>query len=106
MAAEKWAARLGDDHFCPLHPGLQVFTPLEPSVLIGGKWAARLTDQALCAGAPLDTITTGAFTTLIGGLPAARQFDQTIHGGKVASGLPTVLIGDTPAGVNVIRRGN
>jgi hypothetical protein len=65
-----------------------------------------MTDQAICAGGPMDTISNGAFTTLIGRLPAARQFDATLHKGKVTEGLPTVVIGDAPAYVNVIRRGN
>jgi uncharacterized Zn-binding protein involved in type VI secretion len=30
---------------------------------------------------------------LIGGKPAARMGDTTAHGGSIAAGLPTVLIG-------------
>ena len=61
--------------------------------------AARVTDTQLCplfngpqphVGGP---ITVGCPTVLIGGLPAARQFDQTAHGGMIVSGFPTVLIG-------------
>jgi uncharacterized Zn-binding protein involved in type VI secretion len=106
MSDGKWAARRDDKHICPQHAGGIIFAPLEPTVLIGGQWAARMTDQAQCASGPRDTISNGAFTTLIGHLPAARQFDKTLHGGKVIEGLPTVVIGDAPAGVNVIRRGN
>jgi uncharacterized Zn-binding protein involved in type VI secretion len=32
-------------------------------------------------------------TVLVGGLPAARMFDMTAHGGVIMGGLPTVLIG-------------
>ena len=106
MSDGKWAARRDDMHVCPQHSGGHVFAPLEPTVLIGGPWAARMTDQAICAGGPMDTISTGAFTTLIGRLPAARQRDKTLHGGLVTEGMPTVVIGDAPAYVNVIRRGN
>jgi uncharacterized Zn-binding protein involved in type VI secretion len=106
MSDGKWAARRDDKHICPQHTGGPIFAPLEPTVLIGGQWAARMTDQAQCAAGPMDTISNGAFTTLIGRLPAARQFDTTLHGGKVIEGMPTVVIGDAPAGVSVIRRGN
>ena len=33
-------------------------------------------------------------SVLIGGMPAARMGDMTAHGGSIAAGLPTVLIGD------------
>jgi len=36
----------------------------------------------------------GSFTVLIGGKPAARMGDNTAHGGVIAIGFPTVLIGD------------
>jgi uncharacterized Zn-binding protein involved in type VI secretion len=45
-----------------------------------------------CVGPP-DVIALGSFTTLIGGLPAARLGDMTAHGGALVLGLPTVLIG-------------
>jgi uncharacterized Zn-binding protein involved in type VI secretion len=107
MSDGKWAARIGDDHFCPAHGGIPFVGPGEPTVLIGGRKAARLTDLGHCPGAAgWDAIGGGAFTTLIGKLPAARQTDPTVHGGKVAGGEPTVLIGDTPAGVSVFRRRN
>jgi uncharacterized Zn-binding protein involved in type VI secretion len=38
-------------------------------------------------------IAKGSATVTIGGLPAARQFDQTAHGGVIVLGIPTVLIG-------------
>jgi uncharacterized Zn-binding protein involved in type VI secretion len=48
--------------------------------------------MAVCVGPP-DVIVLGSFTTLIGGMPAARMGDTTAHGGKIVLGLPTVLIG-------------
>jgi uncharacterized Zn-binding protein involved in type VI secretion len=35
----------------------------------------------------------GSATVLIGGKPAARMGDTTAHGGTIAVGLPTVMIG-------------
>jgi len=85
------AARLTDHHTDP-HAGGPIVGPCEPTVLIGGKAAARKTDKATCRS-PLDTITEGEDTVLIGGKPAARIGDGTAHGGRVAQGEPTVLIG-------------
>jgi uncharacterized Zn-binding protein involved in type VI secretion len=48
--------------------------------------------MAVCVGPP-DTIVQGSATVLIGGLPAARLGDATAHGGTIALGMPTVLIG-------------
>jgi len=91
------AARLGDVHVCPLFNGPQphVGGPIVmgcPTVLIGGLPAARITDVCTCAGPP-DMVAIGSATVFIGGKPAARQFDQTAHGGFIATGCPTVLIG-------------
>jgi hypothetical protein len=35
---------------------------------------------------------------MIGGKPAARMGDLTVHGGTIAAGCPTVLIGEVGAG--------
>jgi uncharacterized Zn-binding protein involved in type VI secretion len=106
----KPAARLTDLHVCPLltpnpHVGGPVTSPGAPTVLIGNLAAARVTDMATCVGPP-DAILSGGFTTLIGGLPAARMTDLTVHVGSVVAGFPTVLIGDAPPSVTVVRRGN
>ena len=66
--------------------------PGVPNVLIGGLPAAVLGDMAVCVGPP-DAIVKGSATVLIGGRPAARIGDSTAHGGVVALGLPTVMIG-------------
>jgi len=42
---------------------------------------------------PPDVIALGSFTTLIGGMPAARMGDMTAHGGAIVLGAPNVLIG-------------
>ena len=61
-------------------------------MLIGGQPAARVTDMAVCAGPP-DVIVNGSPTVLIEGLPAARMGDATAHGGTIASGCASVLVG-------------
>ncbi|PSR12311.1 MAG: type VI secretion protein [Bacteroidetes bacterium] len=92
------AARVGDFHTCPAvngtvpHVGGPILPPGCATVLIGGVPAARVGDQALCVGPP-DVIAAGSGTVLIGGMPAARQGDSTAHGGVIALGLPTVIIG-------------
>ncbi|MCU0649153.1 MAG: PAAR domain-containing protein [Gemmatimonadaceae bacterium] len=99
----KPAARLTDLHTCPMVNGLvpHVGGPILPTchvtTLIGGLPAARVTDKALCVGPP-DVIASGAPSTFIGGLPAARLGDQTMHGGIITMGCPTVLIGDRSGG--------
>jgi uncharacterized Zn-binding protein involved in type VI secretion len=92
------AARMTDMHVCPMvtvlvpHVGGPILPPCCITVLTGGLPQARVTDLAVCVGPP-DVIVLGSFTVLVGGLPAARITDMTAHGGMIASGLPTVLIG-------------
>lgn len=95
------AARLTDLHTCPMvtpglppipHVGGPIIGPGSPTVLIGGLPAAVLGDNAVCVGPP-DAIVKGSATVLIGGKPAARMGDTTAHGGVIALGMPTVLIG-------------
>ena len=99
----KPAARVGDMHTCPMsdgpkpHVGGPVLPPGAPTVFIGGMPAARVGDMAACASAP-DCIAMGATSVLIGGMPAARMGDQTVHGGVITLGCPTVLIGDAAEG--------
>lgn len=99
----KPAARITDLHVCPMvtglvpHVGGPIVPPGEPKVFIAGLPAARVSDKAVCTGPP-DVIVKGAPTTFIGGLPAARMGDQTAHGGMIAAGCPTVLIGESGGG--------
>ena len=99
------AARIGDMHICPMvTPGVppipHVGGPISagaPTVLIGMMPAARQTDMCVCVGPP-DTIAKGSLTVQICGMPAARMGDLTMHGGSIAIGFPTVLIGDVGMG--------
>jgi uncharacterized Zn-binding protein involved in type VI secretion len=91
------AARVSDMHICPLvtpapHQGGPIFGPGVPTVLIGQLPAAVVGDHAVCTGPP-DTIITGSATVMIGGRAAARMGDLTAHGGSIASGCQSVIIG-------------
>lgn len=48
--------------------------------------------MAVCTGPP-DAIAKGSATVMIGGLPAARMGDNTVHGGMIVMGCVTVMIG-------------
>ena len=93
------AARVTDMHVCPMvtvlvpHVGGPVLPPGGIPVLIGSLPAARATDLCTCVGPP-DMIAMGSKTVLIAGLPAARMLiDPTAHGGFIALGCMTVIIG-------------
>ncbi|MCD9019679.1 PAAR domain-containing protein [Parachryseolinea silvisoli] len=96
-----FAARITDLHVCPMvtpglppipHVGGPVIGPGAPTVLIGKLPAAVLGDSCVCTGPP-DSIMKGSATVMIGGKPAARMGDTTAHGGQIALGCPTVMIG-------------
>lgn len=87
------AARITDVHTCPAHGGGPVVTGFA-TVIIGYQPAARVSDEAICPG-PLDSIASGSATVIIGHQQAARMGDPTAHGGVVATGFPTVIIGTT-----------
>jgi uncharacterized Zn-binding protein involved in type VI secretion len=94
-----FAARVNDNHVCPManpngnpHTGGPILPPGIPNVLINGQPAATIGSLCVCAG-PVDSIINGSRTVLIGGKPAARMGDSTAHGGSIAAGCPTVLIG-------------
>jgi uncharacterized Zn-binding protein involved in type VI secretion len=95
------AARITDNHLCPMqtpavvpipHVGGPVIGPGSPTVLIGCLPAAVMGDMCVCVGPP-DSIMKGSATVLIGGKPAARMGDTTAHGGTILMGYPTVMIG-------------
>ncbi len=95
------AARIGDMHVCPMvtpapvpvpHVGGPLTPPGKITVLIGGVPAACMGNVAICVGPP-DTVIKGSTSVLIGNTPAARMGDSCAHGGAIAIGLPTVLIG-------------
>ena len=90
------AARIGDDHSCPLvdvaaHEGGPIISG-EPTVRIADSPAARVTDNAQCNGC-LDMIAEGCTTVTISDLFAARVGDHTAHGGVIVEGCTTVTIG-------------
>ena len=91
------ASRITDMHVCPMVTGVvpHVGGPIalgDFTVLTGMLPQARVTDMAVCVGPP-DMIALGSFTVLVGSLMAARMGDLTVHGGTIALGLPTVIIG-------------
>jgi uncharacterized Zn-binding protein involved in type VI secretion len=94
------AARISDMHTCPMAtPGTppvpHVGGPIikgQPNVMIGFMPAARVSDTCICVGPP-DVIAKGSATVMIGFLPAARIGDNTVHGGVIVAGCPTVMIG-------------
>jgi uncharacterized Zn-binding protein involved in type VI secretion len=91
------AARLMDMHLCPMitpppHVGGPIAGPCCSTVLIAKFPAARLGDMAICMGGT-DVIASASQTVEIGGQKAARMSDQTAHGGVIAVGCLTVLIG-------------
>ena len=95
------AARLGDMHTCPMvtpgtppvpHVGGPILPPCCPTVMIEFMPAARVGDMALCVGPP-DTIAKGSVSVTIGGQPAARLGDLTVHGGVIVQSALTVDIG-------------
>ncbi len=92
------AARITDMHVCPMvtgivpHVGGPIITGM-PTVITGKMPQARVMDKAICVGPP-DMIIRGSATVLVGGLMAARIGDNTVHGGVIVTGWPTVIIGD------------
>lgn len=94
------AARVTDLHVCPHSPatGLPILPPCVVDVLIGGLPAARLGDLCICLGPGMDPIKMGSSTVMIAKAPAARRGDPTGHGGRITTGLQTVLIGGEPIG--------
>ncbi len=93
----KPAAVIGSHHVCPhktrrvAHVGGPVVTG-SPNVFISGIPAARVGDQLACVGPP-DSVSSGSSSVKINGKPVARAGDSTAHGGKIVTGISSVLIG-------------
>lgn len=103
------AARIGDHHTCPAvgpgqapHVGGPMLSLGCPSVLIEDRPAAREGDHAACAVA-VDRVRLGEPSVLIGNRPAARRGDPTEHGGVIAAGASSVLIGSTSQAITLRR---
>jgi uncharacterized Zn-binding protein involved in type VI secretion len=99
------ALRVGDSALCSLADGPKPhvggpITPAAgvPTVVIGGMPAAvaNLAPGGIaCASPAPNGIAQGSLTVRIGGFPAARVGDTTMHGTPIAPGPgePTVIIG-------------
>jgi uncharacterized Zn-binding protein involved in type VI secretion len=91
------AARMGDMTICPMVTAIvpHVGGPIAigcPTVLIGNMPVAGVGSMCICVGPP-STVVKGSATVLAGGKPVARMGDTTAHGGTIAIGCPTVLVG-------------
>ena len=75
------------------HVGGPIIGPGVPTVMIGFMPAAVMGDQCACVAPAPDVIVKGSATVMIGFKPAARIGDTTAHGGTIAVGCPTVMIG-------------
>jgi uncharacterized Zn-binding protein involved in type VI secretion len=99
------AARMGDFHACPMvTPGTPPIPHVGGPIIMGAPTVltcmmpqARIGDQCVCVGPP-DVIAKGSPTVLVCSMPAARMGDNTAHGGVIAVGAPTVLIGMSGSG--------
>lgn len=101
------AARLTDNHLCPMqtpavvpipHVGGPIVGPGVSNVLIEGLPAAVVGDMCICVGPPA-AIMNGSSGVLISGRAAARLGDPTAHGGSIVGpGAVTVIIGETGSG--------
>ena len=99
------ALRAGDMCVCPLmdgpkpHGGGPITLPAtSPPVLIAGMPAAvanSIPGGIVCVSPAPNGIAMGSATVMIGGFPAARLADLSMHGTPIAPGpgCPTVIIG-------------
>lgn len=92
------AVRVGDVQPCPAKKpqehGDATVTGGNAQVLIEAQPAAYVGSSIVCAGDPAqNAVAQGAATVLIGGKPAARHGDLTLHGGTLTATQGTVLVG-------------
>lgn len=90
------ASRITDMHACPLHGGGPEISG-SFDVITGYIPQGRVGDTLVCPPG-VDVIVKGSSTVLVNNRQAARIGDPTAHGGKMAAGCPTVIIGDTGQG--------
>jgi uncharacterized Zn-binding protein involved in type VI secretion len=99
------ALRVGDMAMCPLSDGPKphlggaiMAAAAVNTVFIGGQPAAvanALPGGIVCASPAPNGIANGSTTVMIGGFPAARLGDMSLHGTPIGPGpgCPTVSIG-------------
>lgn len=95
------AARVSDEHVCPVHD-VGAIGKGALTVSIGFLKAARAGDPCVCPGEKTP-IAEGEPTVTIEFQHAARVGDPTMSGGIVSTGCPTVQIG-TPAPIMTVLR--
>jgi hypothetical protein len=106
MAGRPVARCFVDSFTCPKQPPGLMLIPAVPPVsrLADNFQVARLGDFGICRG-DMDVIVEGSDTTLVCGLPIARQGDAMMHGGTIATGSPTEQDGGgtfrLPAGLKI-----
>ncbi len=91
------AARITDIHGCGTHPPGMVATG-SSNVNTGHQPAARIGDIISCGS----MIIQGSMNVFINGRKAARVGDATSHTGAIATGCPTVNIGETNQGTTLL----
>ena len=84
------AARIGDTETCGHGSGAIVTG--SATVIIEGRLAARVGDKLNCGGST--QIESGSPTVIVDGSRAARVTDTSCHGGRIATGAATVIIGN------------
>lgn len=97
--------RAGDNALCPLMDGPKphVGGPITPAacvmtVIVAGAPAAvanNVPGGIACVSPAPNGISMGSMTVLVGGFPAARLGDMSMHGTPIAPGpgAPTVIVG-------------
>lgn len=99
--SSKPVALMGDLHTCPAvapgptpHVGGPVVSPGQATVRVNGRPVAVVSGSCLCTGPGLtDQMTQGSAHVRIDGKAVMRQGDATAHGGRIITGMPSVLVG-------------
>lgn len=91
-------ARIGDNHVCPMvdpGPKPHVGGPVSTGcfTVLFGGSPAAQVGSVAVCVGPPDAVSMGSTSTIVGGVPVARIGDPTVHGGVIVVGLPTVMVG-------------
>lgn len=81
------AARLGDEHACPMHGKNVIVATASPSTADGRPMAA-VGDACACGA----VIVTGSPLTTLEGRPTAHIGSTTSHGGVILTGSTNALV--------------